>query len=282
MTTPHDQPRTVASEVTVSVDPKTAFTAFTDEIDLWWLRGPINFWNGARAVGMRCEPGIGGRLLELYSEDGSDALELGRITQWQPGELVAWDSSVDDVAIEVRFEPVTSGTRVSVTATIPAGGADQGGTAWVRVVPRWLGAWCARRDTAPRWPAETGRLGVAIYYQRPVSAARWLAKAFGLGSLDDLPGDDDEHDEHDEHQWIEFRVGNCSLMVFGLAADREPDAAVTHVPWVYVDDLDAHLANTRRHGATIVSDIHQHGYRSYEAADLAGYRWTFVQARPGM
>jgi uncharacterized glyoxalase superfamily protein PhnB len=54
------------------------------------------------------------------------------------------------------------------------------------------------------------------------------------------------------------------------------------VPWVYVDDLDAHLDNARRHGATIVSDIHQHGYRSYEAADLAGYRWTFVQARPTM
>jgi uncharacterized glyoxalase superfamily protein PhnB len=276
MTTPHAQPRTVASEVTVSVDPKTAFTVFTDEIDLWWVRGPINFWNGARAIGMRCEPGIGGRLLELYSEDGTDALELGRITRWQPGELLAWDSSVDDVAIEVRFEPVSGGTRVSVTATIPADGADQGGTAWVRVVPRWLGKWCARRDAAPRVPVETGRLGVAVYYDKPVSAARWLAETFGLGSPDDFTGDDDGH------QWIEFKVGNCSLMLFRLEADREPDTAITHVPWVYVDDLDAHLDNARRHGATIVSDIHQYGYRSYEAADLAGYRWTFVQARPGM
>jgi len=31
-----------------------------------------------------------------------------------------------------------------------------------------------------------------------------------------------------------------------------------------------------------VSDIRQYGFRSYEAADLAGYRWTFLQARPGM
>jgi len=229
---------------------------------------------------MRCEPGIGGRLLELYSEDGTDALELGRITRWQPGELVAWDSAVDDVAVEVRFEPDSSGTRVSVTATIPADGTDQGGTAWVRVVPRWLGAWCARRDTASRVPAETGRLGLAVYYPEPGSAARWLAEAFGLGSPDEFTDDDDDH------QWIEFTVGNCSLMLFrreeDREPDREPDPAVTHVPWVYVDDLDAHLASTRRHGATIVSDIRQHGYRSYEAADPAGYRWTFLQARPGM
>lgn len=276
MTTPQSEPRTVGSEVTVSVDPKTAFTVFTDEIDLWWVRGPINFYNGARAIGMRCEPGIGGRLLELYSDDGADALELGRITRWQPGELLAFRSSVDDVATEVRFEPVNGGTRVSVTATIPADGADQGGTAWVRVVPRWLGPWCARRDTAPHLPVETGRLGVAVYYDRPVSAARWLASTFGLGSPDDFTGDDDKD------QWIEFTVGNCSLMLFRRATDRDPDTAVTHVPWVYVDDLDAHLDNARQHGATIVSDIHQYGYRSYEADDLAGYRWTFVQARPGM
>jgi uncharacterized glyoxalase superfamily protein PhnB len=276
MTTPQAQPRTVASEVTVSVDPKTAFTVFTDEIDLWWVRGPINFWNGARAIGMRCEPGIGGRLLELYSDDGTDALELGRITRWQPGELLAWDSSVDDIAIEVRFEAVSDGTKVSVTATIPADGADQGGTAWVRVVPRWLGKWCTRRDAAPRVPVETGRLGVAVYYERPATAARWLAETFGLGSPDEFSGDDAKH------QWIEFTVGNCSIMLFRLEDDHADATAVTHVPWVYVDDLDAHLEQARSHGATIVSDIHQYGYRSYEAADLAGYRWTFVQARPGM
>jgi uncharacterized glyoxalase superfamily protein PhnB len=277
MTTPQSQSaRSVSSDVTVGVDPETAFAVFTDEMDLWWVRGPINFWNGARAIGMRCEPGLGGRLLELYSDDGADALELGRITTWKPGELLAWHSSVDDVTIEVRFEPVGGGTRVSVTATIPADGADQGGTAWVRVVPRWLGAWCARRDTASRLPVETGRLGVAVYYPRPVTAARWLAETFGLGSPDNFTGDDDKH------QWIEFKVGNCSVMLFRREADSEPDTAVTHVPWVYVDDLDAHLDHARRHGATIVSDIHQYGYRSYEAADLAGYRWTFVQARPGM
>jgi hypothetical protein len=37
--------------------------------------------------------------------------------------------------IEVRFEPTAAGTLVSVLAATPAGGADRGGTALVRVVP---------------------------------------------------------------------------------------------------------------------------------------------------
>ena len=191
-----DQARTVSSQVTVAVDPETAFAVFTDEMDLWWVRGPINFHDAARAVGMRCEHGVGGRLLELYAADASDALELGRITAWAPGQLLAWDSSVDDVRVEVCFAATaggsTDGTTVTVTATIPAGGADQGGSAWVRVAPGWLAAWCARRDSAPRTPEDIGRLGLAVSYARPREAARWLSGAFGFPPAAQHDGDEDE------------------------------------------------------------------------------------------
>ncbi len=270
------QARTVSSEVTVDVDPKTAFAIFTDEMDLWWVRGPINFYDASRAIARRCEPGVGGRLLEVYDDTTGEALELGRITTWVPGELVGWSSSVDDVQTEVRFKPVADGTTVTVTATIPAGGADRGGISWVRVVPAWLGAWCTRRDAAPRQPAETGRLGLAVYYAKPPTAARWLAEAFGFLPTDQLPGDDADP----RRTWIEFRIGNCSVMLFPLDGDHPEDVPVTHEPWVFVDDLDGHLARARASGATIVSDIHQHGYRAYQAADLEGNRWTFAQARP--
>lgn len=281
MTTPGStaQPRTVTSEVTVGIDPLTAFTVFTSEMDLWWVRGPINFHDGTRATGMRCEPGAGGRLLELYSEDGSDALELARITTWQPGEFLAWQSSLDDVTVEVRFEPVAEGTRVIVAASIPAGGADRGGTAWVRVVPSWLGAWCERRDTAVHEPAEMARLALALYYVKPVAAARWLARAFGFVPSLELTADDSSGDDH---QWIELHAANCSLILFPLDEERREGSPATHVPWVFVDDLDAHFDRAREQGATIISGIRQHGYRAYEAADLEGYRWTFVQARPTM
>lgn len=276
MTPGTDHARTISSQVSVGVDPVTAFTAFTEEMDLWWVRGPINFYHAARAAGVRCEPGVGGRLLELYSDDAADALVRGRITEWRPGELLAWDSAVDDVETEVRFEAVAGGTRVTVTATIPAGGVDQGGTSWVRVVPQWFGAWCQRRDTVPHAPADTNRFGLAVYYAKPPEAARWLAEVFGFTLVTELGGEDPEH------SWIEFRVGNCSLMLFPLDGTRPGADAVTHVPWVFVDDLDAHFEHAREHGATIVSGITQHGYRGYEAADLDGNHWTFAQARPTM
>jgi len=275
MTSPQtEQARTVSSHVTVAVDPDAAFAIFTDEIDLWWVRGPINFHDAARAIGMRCEPGVGGRLLELYAADASDALELGRITTWHPGSLLAWDSSVDDVRVEVRFEPTPGGTAVTVNATIPAGGLDRSGTAWVRVVPGWLGQWCERRETAPHAPADQDRLALAIYYAKPAEAARWLAEAFGLGLPDEFSSGDEEH------SWIEFRVGSSSIMLFPLDEVRAGNAPATHVPWVYVDDLDAHFEHARSHGAAILAPIRQHGYRAYQAADPEGNRWIFAQARP--
>ena len=41
--------QTVSSEVEVAVDPDTAFAAFTEELDLWWVRGPINHFAGGRS-----------------------------------------------------------------------------------------------------------------------------------------------------------------------------------------------------------------------------------------
>jgi uncharacterized glyoxalase superfamily protein PhnB len=63
---------------------------------------------------------------------------------------------------------------------------------------------------------------------------------------------------------------------------RPTNQGPTHVPWIYVDDLNAHLARAQAAGAAIVEPIRQHGYRAYEAEDLEGHRWTFAQARPTM
>jgi hypothetical protein len=57
------------ASVEVAADPGTAFRAFTEEIDLWWVRNPINFWDSGRVTAMRIEPGVGGRVLEVYSGD---------------------------------------------------------------------------------------------------------------------------------------------------------------------------------------------------------------------
>lgn len=277
--------QTVSSEVHVAADPSTAFKAFTEEIDLWWVRGPINFWSdGGRVVEVRCEPGVGGRLMEvLDNRDAGDVLELARITVWEPGARLAWSSSLDDVQTEVRFAPTEDGTRVTVEHVVPAGGRDEGGTAWSRVVPRWFAAWCAKRDRVPHEQIDIARLSLGVYYARPAAAARWLAQVFGFEPTTDLPEGPDPLAEGDYgFPWIEFRIGNAVLNVFKLDAERASEVR-THVPWVYVDDLEAHFAHAKRNGAAIVEEIHPYpGSSVYVADDLEGNRWTFSQARPTM
>jgi len=271
------EPRTRESTVEVSADPQTAFTAFTDELDLWWVRGPINAYDSGRLVEMRCEPGVGGRILEVYE---GDELELARITAWQPGERLAWKSSLDDVSIDVRFEPTDAGTLVRLEATVAEGGQDRGGSSFVAVTPAWFGAWMRRRDTAPREAHELARLGLTLGYARPAAAARWLVDAFGFESPSALPeGDDPLTDEEYGFPWIELYAGNASVVIEPLAGPADL-TQVTHVPWVFVDDLEGHLARARKHGAEIAQEIMRTGFTSYVALDLEGRRWRFAQARP--
>ena len=257
-----------SAAVTVPVEPARAFTAFTDEIDSWWVRGPINFFDSGRAIAMRVEPGVGGRILEVY--DGDD-LELGRITAWEPGERLAYRSSVDDTEVDVRFESVDAGTRVTVTQTLLPDG-ERALYFWPNVI-RWLVPWVERGDDAG--PREIARLSIALSYREPAAAARWLEHVFGLGSWSGIPA------EGEQPEWIELHHGNVAIILLPLDGDP-PDRPVTHEPWVYVDDLDAHFARTAAEGARIVAPIQQHGFRAYSAEDLEGRRWTFVQARPTM
>ncbi len=275
--------RSVTSEVNVAVPPDVAFVAFTDELDLWWVRGPINHWAAGRLREMRCEPGIGGRLLEIY--DGDECLELARITVWEPGRRLAWSSSVDDVETEIRFEAHVAGTTVRVIARIPEGGENRGGTSWTRVVPKWFGAWCTRREGASRHVADIARLALGISYTKPATAARWLADVFGFESPDPLPeGDDPLPETEHGHPWIEFRIGNSSLMIFksdpSTKAGRD---SRTHVPWVYVADIESHYQRALERGAAIVDKLSSPwGLPLYTADDLEGHHWTFAQARPTM
>ena len=266
--------RSASAAVEVAVDPSRAFTAFTNEIDAWWVRGPINFFDASRAVAMRIEPGVGGRVLEIYDDARGDALELGRITVWEPGARLTYRSLVDDTEVDVRFEAVEGGTRVSVTQTVLPGG-EHALLFWPNVL-RWLVPWCDERDGGAPARGEIARLSIALYYEDPAGAARWLARVFQLGSRSGIPADGEDP------PWIELHHGNVALLLFKLAGQRLREASVTHMPWAYVDDLDDHFAHARAAGAKIVSDIQQHGYRAYTVEDLEGRRWTFAQARPTM
>jgi uncharacterized glyoxalase superfamily protein PhnB len=259
--------RAASATVKVTVDPDKAFSAFTEEIDSWWVRGPINFFDSGRAVAMRVEPGVGGRILEVYE---GDALELGRITAWEPGTHLAYRSLVDDTQVDVRFDAVEGGTEVHVEQTLLPDG-ERALYFWPSVV-RWLASWCNERDGR----GEIARLSIALYYEDPVEAARWLQRVFQLGSWSGIPAEAEGLD------WIELHHGNVAVILFSLEGQQGQDGPVTHMPWAYVDDVDAHFEHVKAAGAKIVSEIEQHGFRAYSAEDLGGHRWTFAQARPTM
>ena len=107
------QPASVRVTIHVGVDAATAFDVFTNEIDAWYRRGPHNFFDPVRAIGIRIEPGVGGRMLEVYDNDTGEAREMATVTTWEPGaRLVLRDTR--DTEIEVTFEPRGNETKVTL------------------------------------------------------------------------------------------------------------------------------------------------------------------------
>lgn len=253
--------------IDVDTDPSTAFGIFTQEFDQWWGDGPIDAYDSWRLVERRIEPGVGGRLVEDY---GTEERVTGTITIWEPGARLAWTTR-NDVTIEVTFQAYASGTRVRVTGTVPEGvdGGDQ--LSMLRMAPQWFPRYLGRRAVGGIPPARYGRLHLALRSASPASTARWLAKAFQLEATSDIP----EEEGNPEHTWIEFRVGTSFLVLWGGGG-----AVGTDSPFIYVDDLDAHLEHSEAAGATIVSPVTEHGFRSYTAADCEGRHWVFAQSGP--
>jgi uncharacterized protein YndB with AHSA1/START domain len=104
----------------VAVQPATAFQVFTEEIGAWYRGGPYSWNDPARAVGIRFEPGVGGRWIEVWDRETGEGMELGRITVWEPARRLVVSFRAFDLPpeprteIEVTFEPVAGGTKVTL------------------------------------------------------------------------------------------------------------------------------------------------------------------------
>ncbi len=115
-----DASAVATASIIVRADEGTAFRVFTEQIATWWRRG-THYWNDStRGLRLEFEPGLGGALREVYDEAGDDALEIGRITSWVPGEHLAYtwrEAGWEDGAstqVDIRFERVDDGTLVTV------------------------------------------------------------------------------------------------------------------------------------------------------------------------
>lgn len=147
---PGDQARVA---VLVAVEPEVAFQVFTEEIDLWWRRGPQYRVSG-KGRGIMClEPRVGGRLFEsIESRGGTRVVESGRVTAWEPPTRLVFEWRAVNFApgetteVEVLFDPSPSGTLVTVThrgwaAVRPDHPARHGleVAAFVRMMGMWWG-----------------------------------------------------------------------------------------------------------------------------------------------
>jgi uncharacterized protein YndB with AHSA1/START domain len=105
-------PAAVRVAVDVKASPEAAFAAFTDEIDSWYVKDRHTLADPARAVAIRFEPGVGGRLVEVYDGGTGEGREIGRVTVWEPGQRLAF---TDERGTEVEVWFAAAGARTRVT-----------------------------------------------------------------------------------------------------------------------------------------------------------------------
>lgn len=142
------------------------------------------------------------------------------------------------------------------------------------------------KPTPPNWP----RISAGLYYRDAAAAIDWLCQAFGFVVRLKVV----EEDGRIKHS--ELTYGEGLIMVGQEEAEGEPArfgrrraspaslGACTQDLMLYVDDVDAHCAQARAHGATIVAEPELHDYgaeywadRSYGAMDREGHFWWFSQ-----
>lgn len=138
------------------------------------------------------------------------------------------------------------------------------------------------------WP----RISAAVYYQEPAKAIDWLCNAFGFEVRLKIEGEGGRI----EHSELEYAGGVIMVATAGevpsgdAAAERDGQApgsvggGNTQNMFVYVDDIEAHIARARAAGATIATDLKVSDYgeeywsdRSYECVDVGGHHWWFAQ-----
>ncbi len=129
-----------------------------------------------------------------------------------------------------------------------------------------------------------------LSYEDVAAAVEWLTNAFGFREVGQRYHDDEGRLNHAE---IELE-GALVYLGFPGPEYQSPDhhaQVCDHAqkwlnhPFVidgvhmYVDDLDAHYERAKEAGARILREPKDEPYgRLYNAADLEGHRWMFMQA----
>ncbi len=146
------------------------------------------------------------------------------------------------------------------------------------------------KPTPPGWP----RISSGVYYQDPVKMIDWLCAAFGFEIRLKVESENGriEHSELTYGDGLIMvggeRIGTESRWGINMKSPASLARANTQGLMLYVDDVDAHCAQARAAGATIVDEPSVHDYgdehwadRSYGAIDPEGHLWWFTQRLRG-
>jgi len=118
-----------------------------------------------------------------------------------------------------------------------------------------------------------------VPYEDVGAALSFLERAFGFREVATARGV--RADGGIDHTMVQFGDGMIGLGAQGAHGAFSPKRVGTATQYitVHVDDIDAHHQRAVASGAEIVSRLHDHqqDYRVYEALDLEGHRWRFLQ-----
>ncbi|MFT3695113.1 MAG: VOC family protein [Kofleriaceae bacterium] len=133
------------------------------------------------------------------------------------------------------------------------------------------------------WP----RLSVSVRYTNATKAIDWLCRTFGFEVQLKVEG------EPGTVVHSELMLGEAMIMVGDESPEKdrswakspkELGGANTQNCCFFIDDVDAHCAIAREHGAIIAKEPTTTDYgddywsdRSYEAIDHEGHHWWFMQ-----
>ncbi len=150
-------PAPVIKTIDVPCTQEVAFNIFTKDFSKWWPQDKhsVSAMDGKTARSVQLELKQGGKITEV-THDGTELL-WGSVTEWSPhGRLViAWHINrpeAEATTVIVAFEPIASGTRVTLThegweamgdqAQAQRDGYNKG---WVHVFETCFQAACAER-----------------------------------------------------------------------------------------------------------------------------------------
>jgi len=125
-------------------------------------------------------------------------------------------------------------------------------------------------------PAGAPQVLPYLYYPDADAALAFLVDAFGFTELDAM------RDENGIVWSAQVSTGD-GVVPIGPGIEEFGTRPVTDREWatsrtfVYVDDVDGHYKRAHDRGATIVTDLADHGpNRIYIASDRGGQQWIFA------